>query len=104
MGGYVADFNGDGLLDHVFSEVGMRAQRMSGELNPRQPSAAVQAAHPDASTHLLLRKPDGTFQSVGGPAGIAVPVSATGLTMVSWTPRPLDVDAGAHGSRAQPRL
>ena len=91
MGGAVADFNGDGLLDLVLSEIGHRDLRMGG-MNPRKPSAGRLAAHPDESTHLLLRQPNGSFQSAQVAAGIAMPLSETGQTMVSWTALPWDFD------------
>ncbi|MSP91093.1 MAG: VCBS repeat-containing protein [Myxococcales bacterium] len=91
MGGAVADFNGDGLLDLVLAEIGLRDLRMGG-MDPRKPGPGRLAAHPDESTHLLLRQPNGSFTSAQVAAGIVMPLSATGQTMVSWTALPWDFD------------
>ena len=95
MGGSVGDVNNDGLLDYVMSETGYREQRMGG-MNMRKPDLAKLAADDGAGNHLLIRNKDGTFKSVGVAAGIAVPLSETGQTMVSWSARLFDFDADGH--------
>ena len=95
MGGSVGDADGDGDLDYVMSEIGYREQRMGG-MNMRKPDLVFLGQLQDSGNHLLLRKPDGSFASQGVQAGLALPLSATGQTMVSWSARLFDFDADGH--------
>jgi hypothetical protein len=91
MGGAVADWNGDGLLDIALSGVGLRVLRMRGVDVTKLTPAKVGNADTEC-TMLLQRQPGGGLVNVTVPAGLAAPLSVTGQTMVSWTTRPLDID------------
>ncbi len=95
MGGAVADFNGDGHLDYVFSEVGYRQHRMAG-MDMTNPNLEVLAKDAAGGNHLLIGKGGGKFVSAAVPAGITTALSETGLTMVSWSMRFVDFDHDGH--------
>jgi hypothetical protein len=92
MGGSVGDVDSDGDLDYVFSEIGYREQERGG-MNLAEPNRALLALDVASANHLLVRRPDGGFDSGGLKAGIALPLSQTQRSMVSWAARLFDVDA-----------
>jgi len=95
MGGAVGDINGDGLLDYALSEIGLRQAQANGmDLRTAKPADLVGTA--DSANHLLVAKTGGGYNSVGPQAGIAAPLSSTGLTMVSWSAALFDIDFDGH--------
>ncbi len=101
MGGAVADFNGDGLLDLILSGIGLRDLRsMLGSMKPPVAIGDVSTqdlkSYQQSATQLFVRQPSGALQPDGADAGIIRPLSKTGLTMVSWSTLPLDFDADGH--------
>ena len=95
MGGAVGDLDGDGRLDYVFSEIGLRKQQMGGVDLTRAKGADL-AAYADSANHLLHAQAEGGFASRGPEAGIAAALSSTKQPMVSWSPLLMDVDHDGH--------
>jgi hypothetical protein len=95
MGGSVGDINNDGHLDYIFSETGMRELRMAG-IDVKNPDLELLKQDELAAAHLLIADGKGGFVSNAIEAGIAVPLSATGQTMTSWSMRLFDFDADGH--------
>jgi hypothetical protein len=91
MGGSVGDIDRDGDLDYVFSEIGYRDHRMRG-MDLKHPNRRVLANDTAGGNHLLVRQSDGHFASRGLQAGITLPLSETGQSMVSWSARLWDFD------------
>lgn len=95
MGGAVADWNNDGLLDLFLTQIGLRDVRLAGT-DLTKLTRATASAFPGDGNQLLLRKADGTFAQVGAQQGLSLALSETGQSMVGWTGLPVDLDADGH--------
>lgn len=95
MGGSVGDFDNDGDLDYLFSELGMRGARMRG-LDVKTPDLEGVKQDESSANHLLVNDGKGGFSFGGVEAGIAVPLSKTDLTMTAWSMRLFDFDHDGH--------
>jgi hypothetical protein len=92
MGAGIADFDGNGTLDLALSDIGLRDARRAG-LDLRTATPQQLRSHAVGSNQLLLRGLQNQWMPFAVEAGITAALSSTGLSMVSWTALPWDIDA-----------
>jgi hypothetical protein len=93
MGGAMGDFDGNGLLDLVLTETGLREMVSGGvSLQAARANPALAKPYEMGGNHLLLRQADGSHQSAGLAWGLGWAASSTGRPMTSWSALPLDFD------------
>lgn len=95
MGAAQADVNGDGQMDYLLSEIELLGWQAQGK-----PVAPLDMwdlkLWNQVSNKYLLSQANGAYALAGLTAGLWAPLSASGKTMVAWTPAWADLDRDGH--------